>query len=269
MSRIITLLSDFGSRDGYVGAMKGVILRINPQALPVDISHDIGPHDIMAGALVLVSVYSHFPAGTIHVAVVDPGVGGRRRAIILETSRGCFVGPDNGIFTLIFEREKTIRTVTIENPKFRAPTVSRTFHGRDVFAPAAAYLSLGVPVELFGPPLGRGMTLAFPQPRVTSDGVEGEVIHVDRFGNLITNISAETFAGFIGERRPKIWVATHEVHGPYESYEAGREGEIFGIFGSFGLLEISMKKADAQKMLGLGRGAVVRVARPVKSGVEK
>lgn len=266
MSRLITLLSDFGSRDGYVGAMKGVILRINPQVVLVDISHDIGAHEIAAGALILANAYSHFPTGTIHVAVVDPGVGSRRKAIILETSRAYFVGPDNGIFTLIYERETVIRAVTVENPKFMASTVSRTFHGRDVFAPAAAYLSLGVSVELFGPPVDAGMTLAFSRPRVTNHTAEGEVIHVDRFGNLITNISADLFAGFVGAGSQKIRLADHEVSGPYESYEDGREGEVFGIFGSSGLLEISMNKTSAQKMLGLGRGTAVRVVRSLKAG---
>lgn len=249
--------------------MKGVILRINPQALPVDISHDIEAHDIMAGALVLANAYSHFPEGTIHVAVVDPGVGSQRRPIILETSQGYFVGPDNGIFTLVYEREAIIRTVAIENPKFSAPTVSRTFHGRDVFAPAAAYLSLGVSVELFGSPVDAGVVLAFPRPRVTDNTAEGEVIHIDRFGNLITNISADLFERFIEAGSQEIWVANHKVCGPYESYEDGREGEIFGIFGSSGLLEISMKGTSAWETLGLGRGAVVRVLRSLKGGVKE
>jgi len=248
--------------------MKGVILRINPQALPVDISHDIEAHDIMAGAFVLASAYSHFPQGTIHVAVVDPGVGSRRKAIILETPGGCFVGPDNGIFTLVYERETILRAVSVENPKFRAPIVSQTFHGRDVFAPAAAYLSLGVPVESFGPPVDREKVTAFPSSRVTNGMVEGEVIHVDRFGNLITNISAETFERLVGAGARTIWVANHTVSGPYESYDDSREGEVFGIFGSSGLLEISMKQANAREILGLKRGAVVRVLRPGAGGVE-
>ncbi len=269
MNRIITLLSDFGSKDGYVGAMKGVILRINPQALPVDITHEIEAHDIAAGAFVLGSAYSDFPTGTIHVAVVDPGVGGQRRAIILETAGGYFVGPDNGIFTLVYERETVRRTVAIENEKFRASTVSRTFHGRDVFAPAAAYLSLEVPVELFGPPVDAGVVLPFARPRVAEGMVEGEVIHSDRFGNLITNIPAHVFEAFVGGETGTVWVADQEVHGPYESYEEGRQGEIFGIFGSSNLLEISAKGQNAQQMLGLGRGAVVRVLRPLKGGVQE
>ena len=267
MSPVITLLSDFGSYDGYVGAMKGVILQINPRAFPVDISHEIEAHDIMSGALVLASVYSYFPVGTIHIAVVDPGVGSGRRAIILETSRGYFVGPDNGIFTLVWERETVIRCVAIENPRFREPIVSQTFHGRDVFAPAAAYLSLGVPVELFGPPVQRGVMLTIPSPRVTDHGAEGEVIHVDRFGNLITNISVDLFNRVGGAGAQQIRVADHKVGGPYESYEEGPEGEIFAIFGSMGLLEISMKEANAQQRLGLGRGAVVQVSKPLKLGV--
>ena len=261
MSSIVTLLTDFGCRDGYVGAMKGVVLKINPQALLVDISHDIEAHDIMAGALALTSAYSYFPAGTIHVAVVDPGVGSPRRGIIVETPRACFVGPDNGIFTLVYEREAVARIVAIENPKFRASAVSRTFHGRDVFAPAAAHLSLGVPAAVFGPPIDEGVKIPFPRPRIGEDAVEGEVIHVDRFGNLITNISKEIFEAFVGEGTPEIWVAHHRTSGPYDSYEEGQKGEIFGIFGSSGLLEISMNRANTHEALGLSKGAHVRVSK--------
>ena len=261
MSCIITLLSDFGSQDGYVGAMKGVILQINPRVLPVDISHEIEAHDIMAGALVLASAYAYFPPGTIHVAVVDPGVGGQRRPIIVETSRACFVGPDNGIFTLIYEREKVIKTIAIENPGFMAPSVSRTFHGRDIFAPAAAHLSLGVPVGDFGPPVQKTEVLNVPQPRLAGETAEGEVIHVDRFGNLITNISADLFTGFVGKGLEAIRLGGQEVAGPYESYEEACEGELFAIFGSTGLLEISKKRNSAHKTQGLGRGATVRVTR--------
>jgi len=249
--------------------MKGVILSINPQALLVDISHHVEAHNVVSGAFVLGNAYSHFPPGTIHVAVVDPGVGSGRRAIIIETPRGYFVGPDNGIFTLVYDREKVLRIVTVENPKFRAPTVSRTFHGRDVFAPAAAYLSLAVPVELFGPPIKAGKVLAFPKPRGKDTVLEGEVIHVDRFGNLITNISTDAFERFVGVGKQETWVAEKKISGPYGSYEDGREGEAFGIFGSSDLLEISVKGKDARDMLGLGRGAVVRVRRPAKRGAKQ
>lgn len=269
MSRIITLLTDFGSQDGYVGAMKGVILGINPRAMPIDISHDIEAHDIMAGAFVLASAYDHFPPGTVHIAVVDPGVGSKRRAIIIETSKGYFVGPDNGIFTLVCGREKVTRIVAIQNPKFRAPAVSQTFHGRDIFAPAAAYLSLGVPAELFGPPVDAGEMMAFPSPRVTDRTVEGQVIHTDRFGNLITNISARLFGSFVGTGTQEIWVENHRVSGPYGSYEEGRGGEIFAIFGSSDLLEISTKGENAHEMLGLARGAVVRVLKPTKGAIKQ
>jgi S-adenosylmethionine hydrolase len=268
VNAIITLLTDFGFRDGYVGAMKGVILAINPRALPVDITHDIEAHDVMTGALALASAYSHFPAGTIHVAVVDPGVGSPRRGIIVETSRAYFVGPDNGIFTLVYEREALVRIVAIENPKFLASSVSRTFHGRDVFAPAAAHLSLGVPAAVFGPPVDEGVRIPFPRPRIGADAVEGEVIHVDRFGNLITNISEEILKGFVGQGTPEIWVAHHRTSGPYDSYEEGQGGEIFGIFGSSGLLEISMNRANTCEALGLSKGAHVRVSKSLGGRIQ-
>jgi hypothetical protein len=244
--------------------MKGVILKINPRAFPVDISHEIEAHNVMAGALALANAYSYFPTGTIHMAVVDPGVGGARAAIIVETARGCFVGPDNGIFTLVYEREEVVNTVTIENPDFMALTVSRTFHGRDIFAPAAAYLSLGVPVDRFGRAADTRETLTLPMPQLAGDTIEGEVIHVDRFGNLITNISMDMFSRFVGEEDQTIRVAGRGVSGPYETYEEAREGEVFGIFGSSDLLEISGQRTRASETWGLSVGAVVQVTRAAR-----
>jgi S-adenosylmethionine hydrolase len=246
--------------------MKGAVLAINPRAVIVDITHDIEPHSVMAGALVLGAAYATFPAGSIHVAVIDPGVGSQRRALILETSAGYFLGPDNGIFSVINQQESVSNRVSIENPRFMAPKVSRTFHGRDVFAPAAAYVSLGVPLERFGPAVGANSLLAIPSPRVTGDAAEGEVIHADRFGNLITNIPEDLFHRFVGEGDHEIRIGEQRVSGPYESYEDGRDGEIFSVFGSSGALEISMKKTSAQKRLGLDRGAVVTVFRSPRSG---
>ncbi|MBW2121072.1 MAG: SAM-dependent chlorinase/fluorinase [Deltaproteobacteria bacterium] len=268
MSRIITLLTDFGYQDGYVGAMKGVILGINPRAVLVDISHEIEPHDITAGALVLADASGWFPSGTIHVAVVDPGVGSQRRPIVVETSRGYYVGPDNGIFSIVYERETVLRTVALENPRFMAPSISRTFHGRDIFAPAAAFLSLGVAVDALGPPVQRGVVMRIPRPRVRGDAVWGEVIHVDRFGNLVTNISEDAFKSFVGGGDKRIWIGSERVAGLRESYEEGEEDEVFGIFGSSGFLEISMKRRSACSKLGVGRGASVRVERSLKGGVE-
>ncbi len=249
--------------------MKGVILGINPRAMLIDISHEIETHDIMAGAFVLASACDHFPQGTIHIAVVDPGVGSKRRAIIVETSKGYFVGPDNGIFTLMCGREKVTRIVTIQNPKFRVSAVSQTFHGRDIFAPAGAYLSLGVPAELFGPPVDAVEMISLPSPRVTGRTMEGQVIHIDRFGNLITNISARLFGCFVGTGTQEIWAENHRVSGPYSSYEEGRGRGVFAIFGSSDLLEISTTGENAHKMLGLARGAVVRVLKPTKGARKK
>jgi S-adenosylmethionine hydrolase len=247
--------------------MKGVILRINPHALLVDICHGVETHDIVAGAMALAHAYKYFSDGAIHLAVIDPGVGSDRQAIILETSGAYFVGPDNGLFSLIYEKETVVRIVAIENPKFMAPVVSRTFHGRDVFAPAAGFLSLGVSIDLFGPPVNPRRTIPPPQPRISTDMIEGEVIHVDRFGNLITNVSADQFTRFIAGQNHEMWIAERKVSGPYGSYADGGEGQVFGIFGSAGLLEISMREVNAQRVLGLQRGAVIRIVKSQKGGV--
>ncbi len=187
---IITLLTDFGLEDGYAAAMKGVILGIRPDARIVDISHLVPPRDVRAGAFVLASTCGFFPAGTVHVAVVDPGVGTARAAVAIRTPRYFFVGPDNGLFSLALQRETTWESRTLENPAYRLPEVSSTFHGRDIFAPAAAHLAQGAPFEEFGPPC----TLSVPDWTAvvrSGESCTGEIIHVDHFGNAVTNLTRE------------------------------------------------------------------------------
>src|SRR5687767_8873684 len=194
---IITLLTDFGARDYFVGAMKGVILSLNPEATIVDITHEIPPQDIQAAAFNLLACYRDFPAGTIHVAVVDPGVGSDRRAILVKCANQFFIGPDNGLFSWIREREGKFSAWQITNEQFFRNPVSSTFHGRDVFAPVAAALSKGVAPAEVGPPLERIVMLAPLLPRATADAIEGFLIHIDRFGNCITNFTSE----YISEER--------------------------------------------------------------------
>jgi len=181
---IITLLTDFGTQDGYVGAMKGVILGINPEARIVDIGHQVERHDLFQAALVLRNTCRYFPPGSVHVVVVDPGVGGSRKPLVVETANFFLVGPDNGVLSPVLEEFPPIKMVAIENKQYILSHVSDTFHGRDVFAPAAAHCSLGLPVEKFGPQMKTYRRMELPHPRVLTDGLCGQVIAVDRFGNL-------------------------------------------------------------------------------------
>ena len=187
---LITLLTDFGTRDAYVGSLKGVILSLNPEVRLVDLSHEVDPQDIRAGAFMLAEAAAYFPPGTIHLAVVDPGVGSRRRALAARCRGHYWVGPDNGLFHLIFNRAPDLAMVSLENPAYFRPRVSATFHGRDIFAPVAAHLSLGVDLDDFGPRVTDPVSLAFPEPEFGPETIQGEIISVDRFGNLISNIPA-------------------------------------------------------------------------------
>ena len=188
---IITLLTDFGTRDAYVASMKGVILGLNREAVLVDLAHDLPPQDVRAGALVLLGAAPYFPPGTIHLAVVDPGVGGPRRALAARCRGQFWVGPDNGLFHLIFSQEMELSIVSLENPQFFRPRVSATFHGRDIFAPVAAHLSRGADLAQLGPTVTDPVALDFPSPVFTPEVVRGEIIYADRFGNLVSNVRAE------------------------------------------------------------------------------
>ncbi|MGD8878030.1 MAG: SAM-dependent chlorinase/fluorinase, partial [Syntrophobacterales bacterium] len=188
MNGIVTLLTDFGSRDPYVAAVKGVLLSINPALTIVDITHETSPQNIREAGFILASAYRHFPQGTLHLAVVDPGVGGERRGLAAATERYLFVGPDNGLFDWVFATDPPHQVVVLENPEYQLPQVSATFHGRDIFAPAAGHLSLGLPLEKLGPASQYRMHFAGRLILKDQDTLEGEIIHVDRFGNLISNI---------------------------------------------------------------------------------
>ena len=188
---IISLLSDFGNKDPYVAEMKAVILSINPQARIVDITHEIGKFDIRMGAYVLASAAPYFPPNTVHVAVVDPGVGTKRRPIIAETSRNLYVGPDNGLLMLAAHKEHIKNIYTIDNPKYMLSDVSKTFHGRDIFAPAAAHLTRGNKPSDFGPAIRDYILPEFAKPHARNGELRGEILHIDDFGNIISNITSE------------------------------------------------------------------------------
>jgi S-adenosylmethionine hydrolase len=256
---IITLLTDFGTKDHYVASMKGVILNINPQCILIDITHQVNPHDIQKGAFLLGNTYSYFPKGTIHLSVVDPGVGGGRKAILLVTQNYFFVGPDNGLFTLIAQREKVKQVVVLTKRKYFLPKVSMTFHGRDIFAPVAAHLSLGIKPNVFGYEIGSLEELEFEKPIIKERKLLGEILHIDTFGNLVSNIDEEKLFRFIQSRPFVIRAGREAIYGLKKGYWEGKKGELIAILGSGGFLEISVREGNAQKMLGVKRGDTIKI----------
>jgi len=255
--QIITLTTDFGARDWFVGVMKGVILGINPRAEVLDLTHEIAPGDIRGGAFALSVACRFFPKGTLHVAVVDPGVGSDRPALAVRTADYGFVGPDNGVLSFALQGQKIRAIHRLENTQFFLKPVSRTFHGRDIFAPVAGHLSRGVPIHRFGPRQKELIRLKWPQSRTASGGrIEGEVVYLDRFGNAITNVENaslkptvlyEVFAG----RRRLCPVGAF--------YGSVRRGAAVAVPGSTGFLEIAVNGSSAACELGLAVGSKVSV----------
>ena len=263
-SCIITLTTDFGTSDAYVGIMKGVILGINPDVQVVDLTHAIPPQDIHDAALSIHSAHRYFPEGTIHTIVVDPGVGSNRRTVVCQTDHAFFVCPDNGILTyLLQEIENTggqsINAVAIQNQAYYLPEVSNTFHGRDIFAPVAAHLSLGVPPLDIGPPVEDLVQLRVPIPQVSGSTITGQIVKIDRFGNAITNISESVLAG-IGATY-EIRVGGTRLLRLNRAYAESGIGKPLAIIGSFGLLEIAINGGSAEVRLGLKWGDVVEIQR--------
>jgi S-adenosylmethionine hydrolase len=255
-------MTDFGTKDGYVGGMKGVILGINPQCTLVDITHEIPPQAVFEGAFVLGNTYRSFPQGSIHLAVVDPEVGTQREALVVETGGYYFVGPDNGLFTWIYRGEEVKQVVGIRNRDFFPKTISQTFHGRDIFAPIAANLSLGREPEEFGVKLDRWSEIDIPQPRVTDRGFMGEVIHIDRFGNLITNLPRNLLEPVAAQGPLQIHVKGRRISGLKTAYAQARKGELMAILDSFDLLEISVMGQSAGEILKAVKGDRVELFLP-------
>jgi hypothetical protein len=251
---IITLLTDFGTKDHYVASMKGVILSINPRCLLIDITHQVSPHDIREGAFILANAYSHFPKGTIHLAVVDPGVGGTRRPLLLVTQNYFFVGPDNGLFTMISWKESVDEIIALDNRKYHLSKVSTTFHARDIFAPVAAHLSMGVKPDALGHKIDALSWLGFEGPFVKEGRLLGEILHVDTFGSLVSNIAEGRFFQFIRGRPFVIRAGRKTIRGLKKGYWEGKKDEPVALFGSGGLLEISVREGNAQKVLKMKRG---------------
>ena len=255
---VITLTTDFGTRDAYVAELKGAILGLAPAARLVDVSHEVAPHDVAAGALLLEAAAPHFPRGTVHLAVVDPGVGTARRGLVLAARAQLFVGPDNGLFTPFLDEGGDWEAFEIVAPEYRRPGASRTFHGRDVFAPAAAHLALGLAPARLGPPVRDPMRLDWPEARADAGGLAGEVVHVDRFGNLVTSIRSAAVEALGPGATIRIAGRALPLVGTYGELARGRAG---ALVGSQERLEIAVREGSAAAALGARRGTPVRVSR--------
>ena len=266
--RFISFLTDFGLTDAYVGVMKGVVASINPDARVIDICHDVAPQDVRAAAFLLASSYAYFPPGTIHVAVVDPTVGSSRAALCVQAGDYFFIGPDNGVVSTACYKAGRPRIHRLENEEYFLKNRSRTFHGRDIFAPAAAHLSAGVPIESMGQRLRSMKRIRLPRPVIrhgskrNEQWVRGEIIHVDRFGNLITNIEPETLKKAFPRRKHNtldIVCSGHTIRGVSKTYSDVLPGRALALVGSYGLIEISVRDRNAASSLGVERGEKVKI----------
>lgn len=252
LGRIITLLTDFGTRDNYVGVMKGVILGINPGARIVDLTHDVPKFNVRYAAFLLRSSTPYFPDGTIHVAVVDPGVGSPRRAVIVETERSFLLGPDNGVLSLAARRERVKRVVEIESKDYMLPERSKTFDGRDLFAPVSAHLARGVPLEKFGRFVDRFVDLPVSEPRLTDDEISCRVLHIDGFGNVVTNVDSACLSKMGVKRGSAIQVKAGSRTFRMQfcsTYSDVEKKKLLALIGSHGLLEIAANQGNAGKRL--------------------
>jgi len=258
---IITLTTDFGSRDHYVGAMKGVICEINPNAKIVDITHDVPAHDLMGAAFVIRAAFEYFPLNTIHVVVVDPGVGTKRRPILVRSENFYFLGPDNGVFSFVYDVERISQVYELNASHYHRQPVSTTFHGRDIFASCAAYLTKLMQAEDFGEPIEDYVRIQTPKPQAQGREVKGIIVHVDTFGNLISNISLADLQRFLqhaGAKSFRTLVGGKPVGAHAATYGLG-QGEVFTVSGSHGMLEIAASQKSAAKLLGVARGQEVLV----------
>ncbi|HSR68989.1 MAG TPA: SAM-dependent chlorinase/fluorinase [Acidobacteriota bacterium] len=259
---IVTFLSDFGTREYYVGAVKGAVLSACPDACIVDISHDIASHDLLEAAFTLDSAYRTFPSRTIHLVVVDPGVGSSRRALVVSTENCYFVGPDNGVLSLIYQREEVNRVVSIESEHYFRQPVSPTFHGRDIFGPVAGSLAHGIQIDKFGPEVDDYKRLSLPGARkVSDDEVEGIVLHIDKFGNVITNLRPQEVSRLV-ERQTSpaaFHLGEAEIRRHCRYYSEAQPNEVVSLVGSSGYFELAALKQPAARLLGAKRGSKVRL----------
>lgn len=260
---IVTLLTDFGDRDYFVASMKGVILNINPQARIVDLSHQIPPHRVDQAAYLLKSCYRCFPEGTVHLAVVDPGVGSRRRPLLVSSSRYFFVAPDNGLLTYVLDEETGVEVRQIENRQYRLDSKGATFDGRDLFAPAAAWLTKGQPVGSYGRLIRDYVRLPVSEPRREQHAIVGEIVYVDHFGNLISNLTPfhlKEVTGLTKRATPSIRIGSFTIEGLVNSYAEGSSDVPHALINSNGHLEVFIKEGRAAEWLKIGQGARVEIS---------
>ncbi len=251
----ITLTTDFGTKDYYVGVLKGVILGINPAARLVDLVHDLPPQGVLQAAFALFNAFTYFSEGTIHLAVVDPGVGSDRAILAVRADGHLFISPDNGLLGYVLDNAKKYEIRKAENPALFLPNISHTFHGRDIMAPTAAHLSLGFEFEKVGPKIENPVILPNMKPDIQSDGIEGRVIYIDRFGNLITNIPNRS----VQDDKMVISAGTVEIWKLSSSYDSVKPGEYLVVHGSSGFLEIAKNMGSAEDLPGLTLGTVVHI----------
>lgn len=257
--RIITLTTDFGDKSGYAGIMKGVILSISPACRIVDISHHVAPQDREEAAFVLKNAYPFFPPESIHLVVVDPGVGSERKPILVEAGSHRFVGPDNGVLSFALTAEGPAKVWEITNAHYFLPRVSATFHGRDIFAPVAAHLSLGVPAHDLGVELKDCVRLEAAEPVVDQGVITGRAVCTDHFGNVISNIPDTLFREVVADKPFRITIGETAIEAISPAYAAAREGEVIALFGSSRQLEIAVRNGNCEKTLRIGKGAEITV----------
>ncbi len=257
---VITLLTDFGLKDGYVGVLKGVIWGIAPQAQIADITHQVRPQNVLEGALALGRVAAYFPAGTIHLAVVDPGVGTQRRPLAARFGEQYFVGPDNGLCTLLDESARQsgmrVQFIHLDRPQYWLPEISKVFHGRDIFSPVAAHLANGVALSKLGSPISDPKLLEIPHPKQVGDGWRGQVILVDNFGNLSTNLTRRELAGM---SPMTVRIAGKQIRGLVNTFGDAQPGDLAAMFGEADDLTIAVVNGSAAAALSVGAGEPVEV----------
>src|SRR5262249_11625566 len=267
-SPVVALLTDFGTADGYPGVMKGVILGIAPQVHLVDVTHDVPPQDVRAGAWLLSIAWRYFPAGTIFLCVVDPGVGTARRPVAVRAGDRFLVGPDNGLFSLVLATATAERAVCLDNLTYQLAQRSTTFQGRDIFAPCAAHLAAGMPLEVLGTPLDPEtlITLALPQPTWSGETLVGRVLYVDHFGNLITDLGPTLTSAFRASSAATVRIAGRIINARAATFAEGPEGVPFLVRDSSGHLAIAVRNGSAAALLGVGRDAEVTLCGLRSSG---
>lgn len=253
----ICLLTDFGLKDGYAGVLKAVISNIAPKTSIIDLSHEIEPYNILQAGFVLYQSYRYFPKETIFVAVVDPGVGSERKPILIKTKNYYFIGPDNGIFSLVLSEEKVEQIIHLQNPKYFLSSISSTFHGRDLFAPVAAHLSSGISCASFGQKIEEYQRLNYFFPIIKKKQIIGKVLSIDRFGNMITNLSKRFLEENFSDLDFALSIKGKKIRKIYSHYAEAKKGEIFILFGSSGFLEIAMNQGSAAKFLKVKNGTQI------------